>query len=186
MHLFLFICSLYNILVCLSIACKHISYKIGVFEYVLYFTILWLWLSSYKQTYLSQEVSIIGQNNNKSTILLLGCKLDMLGMLYKFTIFRLCFYNIYWTQAFFNSLFSLSGKFIFPRTKGPNATKTIIGRNMKISLILFQVCNMSRQGQRVEKENIWVLLWQHRHPWCAQTLFSNLFFPVWEVCFPKD
>ena len=151
------------------------------------FTILWLWLSSYKQTYLSQEDSIIGQNNNNSIILLLGCKLDMLGMLYKFTIFRLCFYNhIYWTQAFFNSLFSLSGKFIFPRTKGPSATKTIIGRNMKISLILFQVCNMSRQGQRVEKENIWVLLWQHQHPWCAQTLFSNLFFPVWEVCFPKD
>ena len=154
MHLFLFICSLYNILVCLSIACKHISYKIGVFEYVLYFTILWRWLSIYKQTYLSQEVSIIGQNNKKSTILLLGCKLDMLGMFYKFTIFRLCFYNIYWTQAFFNSLFFLFGKFIFPRTKGPNATKTIIGRNMKINLILFQVCNMSRQGQRVEKENI--------------------------------
>ena len=153
---------------CLSIFCIRVFYEF------------------YKQTYLSQEVSIIGQNNNKSTILLLGCKLDMLGMLYKFTIFRLCFYNIYWTQAFFNSLFSLSGKFIFPRTKGPSATKTIIGRNMKISLILFQVCNMSRQGQRVEKENIWVLLWQHRHPWCAQTLFSNLFFPVWEVCFPKD
>ena len=149
------------------------------------FTILWLWLSSYKQTYLSQEVSIIGQNNNNSIILLLGCKLDMLGMLYK-TIFRLCFYNhIYWTQAFFNSLFSLSGKFIFPRTKGPSATKTIIGRNMKISLILFQVCNMSRQGQRVEKENIWVLLWQYDTHNAHRLFFQISFSPSGKFAFPR-
>ena len=83
------------------------------------FTILWLWLSSYKQTYLSQEDSIIGQNNNNSIILLLGCKLDMLGMLYKFTIIRVSFYNqIYWTQAFFNSLFPCLGSLF---SQGPKA-----------------------------------------------------------------